>query len=85
LKKCTTCHAATNGAKPGKDNLNGYGKDLQSADEVKGFVGMKKKTFTADELKKVADAIKAIGTKDSNGNGKSNDDDIKAGTAPGTK
>lgn len=84
LAKCTTCHTLEKGDKPGKKNLNAYGKDLQAAPEAKTAMGKETKgKYTPDELAAVATAIKAIGSKDSNGNGKSNDDDIKAGVNPG--
>lgn len=82
---CKICHAVEEGKKPGKKNLNGYGKELQAAPEAKAAMSGEHKKYTAEELKGVADAIKAIGSKDSNGNGKSNDDDIKAGVNPGVK
>lgn len=84
--KCTICHAVGQGEKPGKKNINAYGKELQSSTEAKAAMGGEHKgKYSADELKAVAAGIKAIGSKDSNGNGKSNDDDIKAGVNPGVK
>lgn len=87
LTKCTTCHTIEGAKdKPGKKNLNAYGKDLQSAPEAKSAMGKETKgKYSADELKAVGEAIKAIGSKDSNGNGKTNDEDIKAGVNPGVK
>ena len=84
LEKCTTCHALTGADKPKKTNLNAYGKDLQSSDEAKVAMGGDHKgKYTPDELKAVAAGIKAIGSKQSNGNGHTNDDNIKAGVNPG--
>lgn len=86
LAKCTTCHTIEGAGKPNKKNLSAYGKDLQSAPEAKAAMGKETKgKYTDDELKAVLAGIKAIGAKDSNGNGKSNDDDIKAGVNPGVK
>ncbi|MEI6233042.1 MAG: hypothetical protein WCT04_08315 [Planctomycetota bacterium] len=85
LAKCTTCHAAEGKDKPGKKNLNAYGKDLQSAPEAKAAMGKEKGKLTPDELKGVSAAIKALGAKDSSGSGKSNDDKFKAGVNPGSK
>ena len=86
LGKCTTCHAIEGKDKPGKKNLNAYGKDLQSAPEAKSAMGKDTKgKYSADDLTAVGAAIKAIGSKDSNGNGKTNDEDIKAGVNPGVK
>ena len=89
LAKCTTCHTPTaeDKNKPGKGNLNLYGKEIQGSAEAKPAMGKEGKPvkYTADDLKAVAAAIKAVGSKDSNGNGKSNDDDIKAGVNPGVK
>ncbi len=87
LAKCTTCHTPAGGEKPGKKNLNLYGKDLQGSAEAKAAMGSEHKggKYSEDELKGVLAGIKAIGSKDSNGNGKSNDDDIKAGVNPGVK
>src|SRR5690349_19927291 len=84
LQKCTTCHTPSGNEKPGKKNLNLYGKDLQSSDEAKPAMGKDKKA-SPEDLKAVAAGIKAIGSKQSNGNGKSNDDNIKAGVNPGVK
>ena len=83
LAKCTTCHAVEGKDKPGKKNLNAYGKDLASAPEAKAAMGKEKGKYTPDELKGVAAAIKALGAKDSSGSGKTNDEKIKAGVNPG--
>ena len=84
LAKCTTCHTLEGkDNKPKKANLNAYGKELQGASEAKAAMSREKGKNTPEELAGVAAAIKAIGSKDSNGNGKSNDDDIKAGVNPG--
>lgn len=86
LAKCSTCHSVEGKEKAGKKNLNAYGKDLQGAAEAKAAMsGEKKGKYTPDELAGVLAAIKAIGSKDSNGNGKTNDVDIKAGVNPGAK
>jgi len=84
LQKCTTCHTPAGNEKPGKKNLNLYGKELQGSDEAKPAMGKDKKP-SADDLKAVAAGIKAIGSKMSNGNGKTNDVNIKAGVNPGVK
>ena len=55
----------------GKTSLNPFGKDLKT--ELKGS-----KTLTAE-------ALKAIEAKDSDGDGVSNIDEIKADTLPGDK
>jgi mono/diheme cytochrome c family protein len=87
LAKCTTCHTPEGQDKPGKKNLNAYGKEIQGAPEAKVAMGKEGKPvkYTADDLKAVNAAIKAVGSKDSNGNGKTNDEDIKAGNLPGSK
>ena len=85
---CVVCHAVNMAKreKPGKKNLNAYGKDLQAAPEAKDAMGKEgKHEYTDSELQAVAAGIKAIGSKDSNGNGKSNDDDLKANVNPGVK
>lgn len=87
LAKCTTCHTPEGTDKPAKKNLNAYGKEIQGSAEAKPAMGKEGRPvkYTPDDLKAVAAAIKAVGAKDSNGNGKSNDDDIKAGVNPGVK
>jgi len=86
LAKCTTCHTPEGQDKPGKKNLNLYGKEIQGSAEAKPAMDKAKGAkYTADDLKAVAAAIKAVGSKDSNGNGKTNDEDIKAGVLPGNK
>ena len=86
LAKCTTCHSPQGADKPGKKNLNDYGKEIQGSAEAKPAMDKAKGyKYTADDLKAVSAAIKAVGSKDSNGNGKTNDEDIKAGVNPGVK
>ena len=83
LAKCTTCHAIEGKDKPGKKNLNAYGKELQNAPEAKAAMGKEKGKYTPDDLTAVAAGIKAIGTKTSGSNGKTNDENLKAGVNPG--
>jgi cytochrome c553 len=84
LAKCTTCHAIEGKDKPGKKNLNAYGKELQSTPEAKVAMGKETKgKYTPDELTAVVAGIKAIGTKTSGSNGKTNDVNLKAGVNPG--
>ena len=85
VANCGMCHAAGK-EKPGKKNLNPYGKELQSAPEAKDAMEKDgKHKYTPDELKAVTAGIKAIGTKKTNANGKTNDENIKAGVMPGGK
>ena len=85
VANCNMCHDAGKD-KPGKKNLNPYGKELQSSAEAKSAMEKDgKHKYTADELKAVAAGIKAIGSKKTNANGKTNDENIKAGVMPGGK
>lgn len=90
IANCSLCHTFDKEKKehPTKKNLNLYGKDLQAAPEAKIALDQKDEDehkFTDDELKAIEAAIKAIAGKDSNGNGKTNEEDIKAGVNPGVK
>ena len=90
IANCALCHTFSkeNKEHPTKKNLNLYGKDLQAAPEAKIALNQKDEDdhkFTDDELKAIEAAIKAIASKDSNGNGKTNEEDIKAGVNPGVK
>ena len=87
---CSLCHTMNKEKKEhaSKKNLNLYGKDLQAAPEAKIALDQKDEgdhKFTDEELTAIEAAIKAIAKKDSNGNGKSNEEDIKAGVNPGVK
>ena len=66
---CTYCHNVTKNQKPGKGNLNAYGKDVQAELKNGG----------------IAPAILAVEGKDSDGDGATNVEEIKLGTMPGDK
>ena len=69
---CATCHVKAM-AKKGDAELNAYGKDM----EAKGVVDPKAAKKAYDYTK-----LEAL---DSDGDGKSNLDELKAGTNPGDK
>ncbi len=70
--KCGTCHAKAM-AKKGDAEINAFGKDLMA----KGLVDPKAEKKSFDYTK-----VEAL---DSDGDGKSNLDELKAGTNPGAK
>jgi hypothetical protein len=68
--KCMLCHTSP---KASAKNLNPYGIDLKNA-------------LDANKTKKItSEILKSVENKDSDKDGKTNLDEIKAGTFPGTK
>lgn len=87
---CHICHTYSQEKKETaeKENLNLFGKDLQAADKNKMYTSKKdgdEHKFTEEEIAAIDAALKEVLKKDSNGNGKSNEEDIKASVNPGEK
>lgn len=87
---CHICHTYSQEKKETaeKGNLNLFGKDLQANDKSKAYTNKKdgdEHKFTDEEIAAIDASLREILKKDSNGNGKSNEEDIKASVNPGEK
>jgi hypothetical protein len=81
IKNCKLCHGLTKG--PSKDNLNDYGKAIQSDEDMKPLLNRKGGQYTADELKVLIKVMEKLADKDSDGDGATNGEEIALGFAPG--
>lgn len=82
IGKCTLCHEASKG--PKRETLNVYGKALQAEDACKLALGKKSShPFSNEELAGVLKAMAALDTKDSDGDGATNKEEMALGTWPG--
>jgi hypothetical protein len=88
IANCGLCHTVNKEKKehPDKKNLNVYGKELQSEPLMKPALDQKDEDehkFTDEELKAVEAAIKAVGPKDSDSDGATNEEELALSTNPG--
>ena len=67
---CSLCHSVSGNAKPGKRNLNSFGKEVQARLIEKGDITL---------------ALQGAENKDSDGDGATNLEELKLGSAPGDK
>lgn len=89
--KVATCHMCHHFDKEKKeeatkDNLNGYGKDIQKDPNMKTVINQKdgdEHKYTEEELANFEKAFNAIMDKDSDGDGATNAEEMKLGTNPG--
>ena len=71
--KCILCHSTSGNENPGKKNLKVFGKDIQKQHNQSGLKS--NEGFLA--------AVKAVENMDSDGDGATNIEELKLGTAPG--
>ena len=81
ISNCKFCHGATK--VPSKDNLNDFGKAIQSDPDMKPLLNRKNAQYTADELKILIGVIEKLSDKDSDGDGATNGEEIALGYFPG--
>jgi hypothetical protein len=85
---CKLCHEydKAKDQSADKDNINSFGKALQAAPEMKPVIGKgDEHKFSPEELNAVEAAVKAIGDKDTDGDGATNIEEIALGTFPANK
>ena len=84
--KCNLCHNVdqTKEEEPEADNLGVFGSQLQ---ELPGMVSLLEKgddyKFSVEELNKLEVAVKSIESKDADGDGVTNLEELELGTLPG--
>lgn len=84
--KCTLCHDLKAKEEPSKENLNAYGKDLAADPAIKPALGKDDDhKFSEDELTAVEKAAVNIESKDSDGDGATNKEELELGSFPGDK
>jgi hypothetical protein len=80
--KCILCHIPKKG--PNKQNLNDFGKAIQSDPDMKGMLNKGTNyQYTKDEIDTLLKVVDKLGEKDTDGDGASNMEEIKLGTFPG--
>lgn len=82
---CKLCHTfdKEKGESPEKDNINVFGKAIQQSPEAKSVMGKDDDyKFTPEDLDKIEAAFKALDSKDADGDGASNIEELALGTFP---
>ena len=82
---CKLCHTYDKEKKesPDKDNINAFGKELKAVPEMKPLLGKDDDyKFTPADLDIVEAAVKSIESKDTDGDGATNGEELRLGTFP---
>jgi len=80
--KCILCHIPKKG--PNKQNLNDFGKAIQSDADMKPLLNKGTNyQYKKEELDTLLKVVEKLGDKDSDGDGATNMEEIKLGTFPG--
>ena len=80
--KCNTCHGLKGG--PNRKNLNPYGTALQGDEDMKGLLNRKTDyVFNAEEIKNLLKSAGKLDSKDTDGDGATNREELLLGTNPG--
>ena len=84
IGNCRLCHAPGENEKPNRENLNAYGKQIQSQEGMKSLLGKEHEyKFSDDELATLMTVVNGIGGEDADGDGATNAEEIALGTFPG--
>src|SRR5262249_15684812 len=80
--KCILCHIPKKG--PNKQNLNDFGKSIQSDPDMKNLLNKGTNyQYSQEELDTLLKVVEKLGDKDADGDGATNMEQIKLGTFPG--
>ena len=80
--KCILCHIPKKG--PNKQNLNDFGKSIQSDPDMKNMLNKGTNyQYTKEEIDTLLKVVEKLGDKDADGDGATNMEEIKLGTFPG--
>lgn len=81
---CKLCHAPGENEKPNRENLNVFGKQIQSQEAMKPLLGKEHEyKFSNAELDTLMTVVNSIAGQDADGDGATNGEEIALGTFPG--
>lgn len=82
---CKLCHTydKAKDESPDKDNINAFGKEIKAVPAMKPLLGKDDDyKFTAADLDIVEAAVKSLESKDTDGDGATNGEELRLGTFP---